>query len=78
MPGERDLARDDPDPVAVIGAVLRRFLHEASLGQARLTREEQHDIVRDVISVVDDRNRVSLERNVREDVEDGVGKLSFH
>jgi hypothetical protein len=72
MACERHLATDRPDAVAVVGAFNGSRLHEGGLGEPRLSREAQHRLLVDAVRIVDDRERVALQRRLREDVENRV------
>ena len=62
MPGERNLRGDREDPVAVVGAVRGRGLHERGLRQPGLAREREHRLVVDAVGVVHDRELVARQR----------------
>ena len=71
MTGEGKLLVRIPDPVAVVGALGRGRLHEGRLGEPRLLRQGEHDLVADVVRVGDHRQPVAGQRPLREDVEPG-------
>src|SRR5918999_100906 len=74
MPGERDLAGDGPDPVAVVGPLSPRRLHECGLGLAGLAREGAHRPVAHPVGLQHHGEAVPLERHFGEDVELKIGK----
>src|SRR5689334_15994648 len=71
MPRERQLDRRREDPDPRVPTLLGRQ-HEDGLGQVQLARERLELVLAQLAGVGEDRERVPLERRVREDVGDDV------